>query len=250
MSQTASSAPDRSSAEAASWLARLHRLLLIQSIFIVLVSLNRLGPWTLGELPPNGFLRWVDFHNLLTLPLFSLVGLVLTWQHLERGRGEADRPRRLVALCFLLGLYLYGAGYGAHEVTNYLHARFCEAAPLDARLCDIVVFNDDSFSHWVYFLGFAMVNAALVGLQALLPFGHALPRRDLLLLGANALLIGLGIFANLAFEQIGLDLYVVAFLAALSFWLWRRAGRQPLIVYYSLAYALGLAGTALYKLLA
>lgn len=246
---TTSTVPSLPAAEAGAWLRRLHGLLAIQSLFVILVSLNRLGPWTLGELSPFGFLRWVDFHNLLSLPLLSLVGLVLTWQHLERGHGEARRLRLRVEMVFLLGLYLYGAGYGVHEVTNYLHARFCDPTPLDPKLCQIIIFNDDDFSHWVYFIGFSMTNAALVVLQALLPFGHRLPRRDLLLLGANALLIGLGIFANLAFEEIGLDLWVVGLLATLSFWLWRRAGRQPLIVYYSLAYALGLGGTALYKLL-
>jgi hypothetical protein len=235
--------------DAPAWLGRLHRLLAVQSLFIVLLSLNRLGPWTLGELAPDGFLRWVDFHNLLTLPLISLVAMVLTWQHLERGRGEAGPGRRRVELLFLLGLYLYGAGYGVHEVTNYLHARYCDQTVLDEALCRIVVFNDDGFSHWIYFIGFSMINAALVLLQALLPFRGTLARRDLVLLGVNALFIALGIFANLGFEEIGLDLYVVAFLAALSLWLWRRVGRQPVIVYYSLAYCLGLAATAVVKLL-
>ena len=62
--------------------------------------------------------------------------------------------------------------------------------------------------------------------------------------------IWLGIFANLAFEVIGLDLYVVALLALIAaVLLWRR-GPQPLLLYYATAYWLGLVGTFLYKTLA
>lgn len=53
----------------------------------------------------------------------------------------------------------------------------------------------------------------------------------------NGLFIGAGIVANLAFEVIGLDLYVVALLAALA-----------LVVYYSCAYSVGLVVTILIKL--
>jgi hypothetical protein len=60
---------------------------------------------------------------------------------------------------------------------------------------------------------------------------------------------GAGIFANLAFEVIGLDLYVVAFLGAFSLGLLWRRGQQPLFVYYAVAYGLGLAATFVYKLL-
>ena len=70
---------------------------------------------------------------------------------------------------------------------------------------------------------------------------------DLALLTLNGALIGAGVFANLAFERIGLDLYVVAALAVVAFALLRRLGRQPLLVYYATAYGLGLAATALYK---
>jgi hypothetical protein len=46
---------------------------------------------------------------------------------------------------------------------------------------------------------------------------------------------------------IGLDLYVVALLAAIALWLLRRRGAQPLVVYYAVAYTLGLVATAIYK---
>ena len=59
----------------------------------------------------------------------------------------------------------------------------------------------------------------------------------------NALFLGAGIFANLGFEEIGLDLYIVAFLAVLSAYLLWRRGKQPLFIYYTAAYWLGLVAS-------
>jgi hypothetical protein len=142
-------------------------------------------------------------------------------------------------LVFIVGLYLTAASYGDHEVTNYLHVRFC----LDdtaSDLCRIVIFNDDEFSHWVFFTGFTMVNTALLFLQNIFPYKEQLTNTDVGLLIFNALFLGAGILANLGFEEIGLDLYIVAFLAVLSAYLLWRRGKQPLFIYYSTAYWLGL----------
>jgi len=127
-------------------------------------------------------------------------------------------------------------------VTNYLHVRFCLDDP-NSDLCRIVIFNDDEFSHWVFFTGFIMVNAAILFLQNVFPHRENLSRADVGLLLLNSLFLGAGVLANLGFEEIGLDLYVVALLAGVSaFLLWRR-GKQPMFIYYTSAYWLGLIGS-------
>jgi len=83
--------------------------------------------------------------------------------------------------------------------------------------------------------------------QTLFPWRGPITRRDVVLLVLNGLFIGLGVFANLAFEEIGLDLYVVALLAILAVGLLWRYGRQPLLLYYTTAYVFGLVATGLYK---
>ena len=234
---------------AANGLGRIHTLLAIQSLVVVLVSINRLSRLTLGYVAPNEFLRWVDLHNMLTLPLVSIVAFYLLKKTVEANGPPANaRGHLTVNLAFIAGVYLLGAGYGDHEVTNYLHSRFC-ARGEEGPLCRIVAFNDDEFSHWVFFAGFVLVNAALMLLQALFPRREAMGGRDSALIALNAVLIGAGIFANLAFERIGLDLYVVALLALVAFVLLRRLGRQPLLVYYATAYGIGLVATGLYKAL-
>jgi hypothetical protein len=244
--------PTAISARKAAGLGWLHALLAVQSLVVVLLSINRLSSLTLGYVAPNQFLRWVDFNNMLVLPLISLVAFYLVKRRLEQSdeAGRRDGQAHLaLSLAFIIGAYLLAASYGDHEVTNYLHARFCQPDP-GTDLCRIIIFNDDEFSHWVFFAGFVLINGALMLLQVLFPHRAPLALADRVLLIANGVFIGLGVFANLAFEAIGLDLYVVALLALLAAGLLWRRGPQPLLVYYATAYWLGLLATILYKSLA
>ncbi|MGQ0678194.1 MAG: hypothetical protein ACT4OM_00795 [Actinomycetota bacterium] len=222
-------------------LRKIHILLGVQSLVIVLGSVNRLGSFTLAPVAGNEFLRWVDLVNLLPLPIASLIALYLLKSQIESGHGEERGGRRALGIAFTAGVYLLGAGYGLHEFANYLHIRFCTGVTGD--LCRIVAFNDDEFSHWLFFGGFVLINGALLLLQAILPTLIPATRVDRALLAFNGVFIGAGVVANLAFEAIGVDMYVVVLLAVLSVALLKRKGPQPLLVYYSVAYVLGLAGT-------
>ena len=221
----------------------IHALLGVQSLVAILVSINRLGTWTLGYVLPNAFLRWVDFNNMLVLPLISVMASYLLKKTIEYDSPQREsRPHIAWNLVFILGLYLLAASYGDHEVTNYLHQRFC-ATDTSSDLCRIVIFNDDEFSHWIFFTGFVMINLVMLFMQTLFPHREQMTGTDFVLLTLNALFLGAGVFANLGFEEIGLDLYVVALLALISgYLLWRR-GRQPMFIYYTIAYWLGLIGS-------
>ena len=218
---------------------RIHSLLGIQSLIGILVSINRLGSWTLGYVLPNQFLRWVDLNNIL-LSLLSLVALYLLKKTIEYDSPARDGHVHMTwNLVFIVGVFLTAVSYGDHEVTNYLHQRFC-SADTTSDLCQIIIFNDDEFSHWVFFTGFVIVNAAILFLQQLFPYRGNITNSDIVLLALNALFLGLAVLANLGFEDIGLDLYVVALLALISAYLLWKRGRQPMFIYYTIAYWLGL----------
>jgi len=228
---------------------RIHTLLAIQSLVGILVSINRLGTWTLGYVLPNEFLRWVDLNNMLLLSLISMVALYLLKKTIEYDSPARESRAHLTwNLVFIIGLYLTATSYGDHEVTNYLHQRFC-ATDTTSDLCRIVIFNDDEFSHWIFFAGFVMVNVAILFLQNIFPHRERVTNTDLALLSLNALFLGAAVLANLGFEEIGLDLYVVALLALISaFSLWRR-GRQPMFIYYTVAYWLGLISSLIAQII-
>jgi hypothetical protein len=227
-------------------LTRTHLLLGVQSLVAVGVSVNRLSPGTTGYVAANQFLRWVDLGNLL----LSLVSVLAFWALLEHVSGpaaaEPGRTGRL-GLGFQLGAYLIGVGYGLHELTNYLHARFC-ASKSGGPICPIIAFHDDGFSHYLFFAGFTLVSAVLMLAQARFAARDRVGPRDLALLALNGVFIAAGIVANLAFEEIGLDLYVVAAVALLALLLLRRFGRRPLLVYYAVGYPLGFLVTVLVRL--
>jgi len=223
---------------------RIHALLGVQSLLAILVSINRLTDWFTGYVLPNEFLRWVDLNNIL-VSLVSIVAVYLLKKNIEYN--SPDREGRIHMawnLVFFIGAYLTAVSYGDHEVTNYLHDRFCLDDPT-SDLCRIIIFNDDEFSHWLFFAGFIMVNAAILFLQNVFPHQGTVTGGDTALLLINSLFLGLGIMANLGFEEIGLDLYVVALLALISTYLLWQRGRQPMFLYYTSAYWLGLVGSLL-----
>ena len=233
-----------------SSLAPIHTLLGVQTLVVILVSINRLSTLTTGYVLPNEFLRWQDLLNMLVLPLISAIAFYLLKRHLAYASPALDgRAHMALNITFIVGLYLLAASYGTHEVTNYLHIRFCPDGDASAP-CRIIVYNDDGFSHYVFFTGFVLMNAVILFMQALFPHEGKLAGGDVALLIVNSVFIGAGIFANLAFEEIGLDLYVVALLAALAVALLIRKRHQPMFIYYTTAYVLGLVGTAAYKMLA
>jgi hypothetical protein len=236
----------------------IHLLLSLQTLVIILGSLNRLGSWTLGYMAPHEFLRWVDLLNMLPIPILSVAisGILFFVLAYDNGH-HYGRWHKGLGLLFLLAVYVFGASYGNHEVTNYLNSRFCIDNPLPngEDLCRIVTYNDDEFSHYLFFAAFVAINTILMGMQVLFPHYRLeestspFSQRDIALLVFNGFFIAVGVMANLAFEEIGLDLYVIVLLAVVAVGLLWRYGRQPLLIYYTVAYWVGLALTVVVKLI-
>jgi hypothetical protein len=219
----------------------LHVLLSVQSLLIVLVSVNRLSSLTTGYVAGNQFLRWVDLNNMV-LGLFAVLVYYLIVRYLE---GQSGRASGALGVAFVVGAYLYAASYGSHEVTNYLHVRFCPDTASD--LCRIVAYNDDQFSHLLFFAGFIVLNVVVMLTRAISP-DPARPRlADTVLVVINALFVAAGVVANLAFEEIGLDLYVVAAVALFAVVLLWRLPHQLILRYYAVAFVLGLVVTGVIK---
>ena len=177
---------------------------------------------------------------MLQIPLFSVLLYYLLLKNVVGGsKFELSRLYPYLFLIFITGVYLFGASSGTHEVTNYLNLRFCEAGKIDSKICNIISYNDDEFSHIVYYLGFILLNVALMITSFNVPREKAINKKDLLLVSINAVFIGLGIFANLAFEEIGLDLYFFGSMMLLSLYLLLRKKiylRLPVLVYLATSY--------------
>lgn len=236
---------------------RIHFILTGLTLNIVLLSLNRLTSWTSGHLMPFEFLRWLDFNAMLPIPLMSiLLYYLLRREVIYESPFNKTHKYLLLSLLFISGVYFFGAGSGDHEVTNYLNAEFCGGTNIinesDSAFCQIVKYNDDEFSHLVYYAGFIFLNLSLIGLEYYLPRKTKVSKKDLLLISANAIFIALGIFANLAFEPAGIDLLFFGSLMILTLYLLfyskRKYYQLPMVFYFGVAYTVGVTGTILYKL--
>ena len=210
----------------------LHLLLAAQSLVLVAASVNRLWDATDVAVLPHGALRLVDVLNLLVIAPAGLLVFHALLEHL--------RPSRITRIAFVAAAYLFAASYGMHEAADYLHARFCD--PGTGELCTIVAYLDDELSHLLFFAGFTGIAAVLLAAQATTSAPTA--SRDRILILANAALVAAAIVANLSFEEIGVDLLVVAAVAALAAALWLRYGPRPLILYFASSYTAGLLVTA------
>ena len=238
---------------------RIHIILTGLSLTIILLSINRLTSLTQGYLQPYEFLRWLDFNAMLPIPILSVLLYYLLRREIMYESTFYKRKLYLIfALLFVSGVYFFGAGSGDHEVTNYLNFRFCEGVESNSTqsssiLCNIIDYNDNKFSHYVYYLGFVLLNVSLMLLEHFYPRKTRVLNKDLILIALNSVFIALGIFANLAFEEAFIDLIVFSSVMVLSIYLLlftkRRKRELPITFYFAASYTLGIISTLIYKIL-
>lgn len=226
----------------------LHLLLAATSLQVVLLSVNRLGTLTLGFVAPNEFLRWTDLNNMALGFLAVLVTFLLVRQIRQASTTPVSRAHRWLDVAFVVGAYLYASGYGNHEVTNYLNGRFCVREASD--LCRIVAFNDAEFSHFLFFAGFTTLTVVVALTNFHSPDHRRLTVADNVSAVVNGLFVSAGIVANLAFESIGLDLYVVGAVVVFVLFLLLLRPCQLVVRYYAVAYTAGFAVAIVLKVVA
>lgn len=233
---------------------RFHLLLTGLSLTLVLLSVNRLTDLTQGQLEPHGFLRWLDLNAMLPIPLLGVVLYYLLKKDVQRaGAATPSRTATALDVTFLVGVFLLGVSSGDHETTNFLHARFCPEGQGRSELCRVVEFHDDTFSHVVYYAGVVLYTLAVVAIERLAPRRDPIARRDRWGILANAAVVALGIFANLAFEETVLDMVAFAVVAGSALGVLAWAGpdraRLPYTFYIASAFGTGLAAALGYQVL-
>ena len=228
-------------------LRRIHLLLTAQSVVLVLASINRLWSATDAEILPGEALRVVDVMNLLVLAPASALLFLLLLEHVLAG--AAGQSHAVLRVAFAGALYLFAASYGMHEPADYLNQRFC-GGDGDPALCAIVAYQDDELSHSLYFAGLIGISTVLLLAQSASTIGVLPTGRDLRAVLANASLVAAAIVANLGFEEIGLDLVVVAAVAVTATVLLLRRGPRALTVYFAAGYGAGLLLTIAVKVAA
>jgi hypothetical protein len=232
---------------------RLHLLLTGLSLVLIALSLNRMTSLFLGYLPPFEFLRWVDFNAMLILPLVTLVVYFFIKQDIETSsKVKKSQWNTWLSLLFVAAAFIWGVSSGDHETTNYLHHRFCDVQEAGARLCNIITYHDDTFSHYLYYLGTILLTLVLLAAEHVMPRKHKMGQKDVARVLVNAGIIALAVFGNLAFEPAGIDIVAFGLMAGLSVASLLNKKHHfrayPVTFYLAAAYGIGLLATVIYKL--
>jgi len=229
---------------------KISNLVSLLSVSILLLTLNRKTNITQGLLQPFEFLRWQDFHAMITIPLLITVVYTLLFVQITLRQSKIHNKFAYFLTSFAIGLFLYGVSSGNHEVTNYLHHRFCILD--ETKICQIISFNDDNFSHLVFYISSVILTVTLLLYESSQPERKALSKTQHWIILVNAILIGFGIFINLAFENLGVDPYAFGLLSFVSIILvWQKRKDllfYPVIYYCALGYGGGTISSILYKL--
>src|SRR3989338_4062333 len=204
---------------------RVHLILTGLTLTIILLSINRLTNFTQNYLQPFEFLRWLDFNAMLPIPLMSIILYYLLKREIVYDSPFLKTGKYILLMVVLItGIYFFGAGSGDHEVTNYLNYRFCDQGKVDSPICNIIHYNDDEFSHYVYYVGFILMNVALMLIEYNLPRKNEVKKKDLVFFGSVMLL----------------SIYLL---------LQKSYKKLPVTFYFGVAYTVGVVGTLLYKMI-
>jgi hypothetical protein len=177
-------------------------------ILIVLAGINRLAHINFLSYYCADILRIRD-----VAAVFILAPLVMfcIWKVFEISGGMKSR---FLLLILVAGFYCIGVGFGMHEPFNVFVSFYRRS--LTPEMERSVIFFDDKLGHWVFFAGFVAICVSLALAELKNPFREALSFRYLALPVFLAVVSGFVIFVNMALEETGTDIAVIALTAAFT----------------------------------
>lgn len=222
---------------------RLNFILLLSSLSVILVTVERFSFTTKVFLQPYSFLRLHELVQMTTLIAFTTILPFLILREITNNF-ESVRSKKSVILCliFVLGVYFYGTGNGIHEVSGSNFSNFCNIKNFSGNLCRGFFFNSYYTGNILFFLGATLMITPLLLLERLRPnknFG----RKDLPLILLNAMIYSLAIFSYAAFDivSVGLiySLFLMVFADILLFSVRKKFLHYPVTTYTAATYTLG-----------
>ncbi len=183
---------------------RLHLLLSLNSLAVVLVSLERFSFTTRVLLQPYQFLR---LHEALQIGVLILATVLIPFFLFREVTGNfsllaKDKRRGMVlGSVFLAGIYFYASGNAFHELASFLFNQYCDVTSVSGQLCASLFFNDYYTGNVLYFIGAFLFTLALILLEVVQP-RLLMTKRDLWLLVPNSLIYALAIVAYAGFDRV------------------------------------------------
>jgi len=223
----------------------LHILFSLNSLVVVLVSIERFSFTTHVLLQPYQFLR---LHEAIQIAVLILATTIIPFFLLKAVTGnfsllaEDKRRRVFLATVFIAGLYFYASGNAFHELASSLFNQYCDVSHISGNLCEGLFFNDYYTGNILYFVGAFLFTLALILLEVSQP-RILMTKRDMWLLVPNALIYALAIVAYAGFDRVlvGLAYSLVTGLVVVGILVkYRKEVRYlPVTSYTALTYVIG-----------
>lgn len=224
---------------------RLHLLFSLNSLVVVLVSIERFSFTTHVLLQPYQFLRLHEVIQIAVLilatfiiPCFLFKEVTSDFSTLTKGK----KSNLFLGVVFIIGLYFYASGNAFHELASFLFNQYCDVNRVSGQLCGSLFFNDYYTGNVLYFIGAFLFTLALLLLEIAQPH-IVMTKRDMWLLVPNCLIYALAIVAYAGFDRVlvGLvySLLTTLVVVGILFMHRKEVLRLPLTDYTALTYVVG-----------
>lgn len=183
---------------------RLHILFSLNSLVVVLVSIERFSFTTHVLLQPYQFLRLHEAIQIVVLILATAIIPFFLFQEVTGNfslLAKGKKHSMLLGVVFIAGLYFYASGNAFHELASFILNQYCDVNRVSGQLCAGLFFNDYYTGNVLYFIGAFLFTLALVLLEISQP-RILMTRRDLWLLVPNCLIYALAIVAYAGFDRV------------------------------------------------
>lgn len=232
---------------------RFHILFSLNSLVVVLVSIERFSFTTHILLSPYQFLR---LHEAVQMTVLILATSILPFFLLKEVTGnfslltKGKKSMLFLGVLFIAGIYFYASGNAFHELASFMLNQYCNSNVPSGPLCQGLFFNDYYTGNVLYFVGAFLFTIALILLEVSQP-RLEMTGRDLWLLLPNCLIYALAIVAYAGFDRVlvGLvySLFTTVVVAAILLINRKEVRHLPFTDYTVLTYLLGTLAACLVR---
>lgn len=232
-------------------MSKINKLFTLYSLTAFLVIIERLSPTTNILIPPYNHIRLHEYiQTVIFLPVTIFLSLFILKEITNNFQTIKEKDNMILLSLFVVGIYLYGAGEGWHEVASFTLNTYCNPHQIIGNLCGGLFINDYYAGNIIFFIGGVLMNSSLLALSAKYPT-KPWNKKDITIMFINSSVYAFTWFAYAAFDVVFVGLFFSALLMLISglFYLkvrksWRA---YPYITYSTVAYALSTIATILVK---